>query len=220
MSTSNGSSGVNPNPSGNADPKENLNLSNSGASGDGGDKTVSYESHQKLLGEKKKRDAENAELKAKLDARDAADAAAAEEAAKKKGDTEALLKLERDKTARAELKAKEKEDALMEVNSRLERGAKMRAFLGSVNGNVDEAYWSLVNLDGIKMGENGLPDPVSVAATARDFEKNYPLVLKGKDNPKTLPGDAPKGGGAKLTYEEWLKLPTKEAKARLSEVVN
>lgn len=181
--------------------------------------TVSYESHQKLLGEKKKRDAENAELKARLDAIEAKAQADAVEAATKKGDTEMLLKLEREKTAKAELKAKENQDALTDVNSRLERGAKMRAFLGSVNGAVDEQYWPLVNLDGIKINpETGMPDAVTVQAAAREFEKNYPLVLKSKSNPATLPGDAPRGGGAKLSYEEWLKLPLKEQKARMREV--
>jgi hypothetical protein len=175
---------------------------------------VAYETHQKLLGEKKRTAEENAELKKRLEALET----------EKKQSVEAELKAKEDWKKLYEAEKAEKEKVALtntEINARLQNGSKMRAFLDKVNGQVSEGYWGLVDLDSIIVNpDTGLPDDASVQKAAAEFEKKFPEVLKKPGSNGKIPNNAAQGGGTSLTYDQWKSLPLKEQKARLSEVIN
>lgn len=198
-----GSGGADQNAGGNSgenqDPKEQKDV-------------VKYETYKKVLDEKKRRDGELDELKKRLNTLEAEKAEKEKKEAEAKGDLQKLLELERQEKAKAR-------QELDEIKGTLASGSKLKAVLDSINGKVDEQYWKLLDLDKVVIDPNtGLPDQTSVQAAAKEFETNYALVIKKPTSAK-LPNDAPQGGGGKLTYEAWLKLPLKEKGERMKEVM-
>ena len=168
--------------------------------------TVSYESYHKLLGEKKKRDAELAEYR------------------KKEKDAEEL-KLKQSEEWKKLLELREQElqkerDEKTALKTTLEAGSKLQAFLKCIDGQVDQQYWGLVDLDNIVLNpETGLPDETSVKNAALDFQNKFALVIK-KQNGISMPNQSPKGDSVNLSYDEWLKLPVKEKREKLKFVIN
>lgn len=177
------------------------------------DEVVSYETHRKLLGEKKKRDEENALLKKQLEESQAKEKARMESELKEKEDYKKLLELR-------EAEKKELETKYTQLDSSLKDSAKLSAFLDKLGGSVEKQYWGLVNLDEILIDPNtGSIDEASVKQAASKFEQTYPLVIKKAGSSAKLPNDAAKGGNGKLTYSEWKALKTsKEMKERQGDV--
>lgn len=167
---------------------------------------VSYDSYQKLLGEKKKRDAELTEYKKKEKEREEQDLKAKEDWKK----LVALRDEELQKT-KAELDS---------VKNTLESGTKLQAFLDALDGQVDQQYWGLIDLSQVVLNpETGLPEEVSIKKAALEFKSKYGLVVKQSGGTK-MPNDAPKGNGSVgLSYDEWLKLPAKDMRARIKDVI-
>lgn len=172
--------------------------------------SVAYDTYRKLLGEKKKRDEELEAAKARLSELQKAERERHEAELKQKEDFKSLLQLR-------EEEMKKKDSELHELKSSLEAGAKLRAFLDSVNGVVEKQYWTLVDIDQIKIDPTtNMPDPISVESLARKFEQEYGLVLKAKGAPKTLPNTAAQGTTAKITVSEWKALKSsKEMKEKM-----
>lgn len=165
----------------------------------------SYESYKKLLDEKKARDKDVQELKKRLDEIEAA----------KKKDEEQKLAAKEDFKKLLELREQEKKDLeekLTSVNSKYEQSIKRQALIESLPGEVPKQYWSLMSLEDIVIDpETGSADEASVIAAAKRFEKEFPEVIRRK-NGNGLPGDAAKGGSAKISYSEWVKLPLADKK--------
>jgi len=203
------SSGTNPDPSGIEENPENPNPE-SGAD-DPADptpaaskQTVSYDSHQKLLKEKKAIQARLADFEKK-------EKEAAEAKAKADGNYKQLLE-ERDK------KIAELEGTVSEGNKRWESTAKLNAFLDSVDGEIPKQYWSLIDIENIAINpETELPDEMSVKEAVKKFSKTYPDVVKKRTGSK-LPNTPPQGANRKLTVEAWKALPYKEKVARMGDV--
>lgn len=173
--------------------------------------TVAYDTHRKLLGEKKrleeKYEAEQKQLQALRDEKKQRE----EQEMRQKGETDKLLKLRED-----ELKAERAEKE--QYKSRIEGGIKLQAVLETIGGKVDPKYFIHVPLDEVVIDPaTGRPDASSVKLAASKFEQEYPEVIR-KGNGAGLPSDAARGGSGSLTYEEWKKLPPKEMKARYHEV--
>lgn len=166
------------------------------------DDTVSYESHKKLLDEKKNlakrleefekkaKDEKDAELKAKEQFKELYEATKkeAEELATKLKDNE-----------------REKNDY-----------RKLNAFIKSVDGDVPQQYWGLIDLDKIALDDSGKVDEASVKKAVKDFEKSFPEVVKKKT--AKMPNDAAAGGTGTLSHEQWAKLPYDEKRKRLKDV--
>lgn len=165
---------------------------------------VSYESHQKLLDEKKAIAKRLAELEKRDKDRET-------EELKKKEDFKKLLEI-RDQE-NADLKAK-----LTGLETGIASSRKLRSLLGEINGEVEEQYWQLIDLDQIPLDADGKPDAASVKKAARDFEKRYSAVIKKKDDGK-MPNDPANPPPGKLTHAEWVKLPYEEKKKRMHEVM-
>ena len=155
--------------------------------------TVNYETHRKLLDEKKK-------IQAKLDEILLRDKEREEAEARKRGDFEALLKarneeLEREKQAREELE------------NRIVQGRKMNAVLEALGGNVDTKWLKLIDVSQVAVHpETGEIDQFSVAKQADALKKEWPEMVKSVGK---LPQQAPKGlegGMGMITESDWKKL--------------
>ena len=175
--------------------------------------TVSYDTHRKLLDEKKKvaseRDALQAKLKEIEDKRTADEAKALEEQGNFK-------KLHEQEKTRAEKAEKERDAILENIREAQKRQAILRHVSGTVPENVRE---KLIDVSEVALNEDGSVNEDSAKLAAQEFEKAYPyLVDKGKGG--DLPNEAAKGGAkTKLSYAEWQALPTAaEMKKRWKDV--
>lgn len=167
--------------------------------------SVSYDTHMKVLNEKKKRDDELAEAQAKLRAFE-------EAKLKEEGNLKALLEMRDKEIAEAKAKAAHVEEVL-------NNSVKLDAVLGKLSGQVDKQYFGLFDLSKIPIDPTTqMPDQLSVEKYAKEFEQTYSAIVKKPSNIQ-MPNHAAQGNGVKLTYEEWLRLPLKEQKARLKDVL-
>lgn len=189
--------GNTPDPSGTpADPKQ----------------TVAYETHQKLLGEKKKAAERAAALELELEQFRAKEREREDQELEKQKNYEQLLK-----NREEELKALKERTAQFETE-RLQ-AKKLDAFIKTLGGTLEDKYWSLVDLDKIALDPTTKQvDEMSVAKYVDDYRKTYPETIKRPGAP-SMPSHAPQGTGGRLTYEQWTALPLKEKRARMHEVV-
>lgn len=203
-----GSSGTNQNPAGgNPDPNQNGDVTDP----KDGDK-VAFETHRKLLAEKKQVAAENAALKSRLDALEADNRKREEADLKAKEDWQKLAEL-REKES-AELKAQ------VEENKRIFADAKkIDGFTKSLGASIPSQYLGLIDTNEILIDPaTGKVDEGSVTKAVENFRARYPEIIGTRKG--SLPAGAPAGSGGGLTYEAWLKLPPKEMVARKSEVID
>jgi len=178
----------------------------------GGSQQVSYDTHRKLLSEKKRRDEELREARERLGRFEAEE--------KKRTEDELLKQQNYEKII--ELKNKELEETTQKLSGMQTQFTDMRKFdafkkaLG--NGDIDQKYWGLVDLNEIVIHpESTEIDEMSVTKYVDKFQSQFPEVIK-RPSGANMPANAPKGVGQTLTYEEWKKLPAKEMRARLKEV--
>jgi len=172
---------------------------------------VKYETHEKLLREKKKRDEENSELKKRLEAFEKENKDKEEKELLEKENFKKLLEIR-------EKEKKDLEEKYSGLQTSLQNGSKLRSFFDNVPGKIDEQYWDLIDVSKIAINpETGAPDEASAKAYAEEFQKKYALVIRTGSSAK-MPNDAP-NSVTKLTYEEWLKLPPKEMAAKMKDII-
>lgn len=169
---------------------------------------VDYNSFEKLLNQKK-------ELQRKL-----------KEFEESKAEQERKSKLEQERFKELfeeEQKAKEKlEKNLFALTQERIFEIKERAFKDALPCKLLHAnYIAHADLDNIVINEeNGEIDLATVKKVVDSFVKGHSHLLQAK-NDKNLPNDA--GGasqGKKIPYEVWLKLPLKEKKERMKDVID
>lgn len=209
MSVNNpGSSGASGNPSGTTDdPNKTKSAAGNepGAEGDpaGTPGNVAYETHRKLLGEKKKLQEERDALASKIKQQEEADLV-------KRGETDKLLKLREEELAT--LKGEK-----LEIENRFNGALKLDSVLDAIGGNVDKRYWGLIPVGEVVIDPNtGMPDPTSVQKIAKQFEKQFPEIVS-KGTGVRLPNGAANGSAEPLTPEAWKKLSRKDKLARYGE---
>jgi hypothetical protein len=189
---------------GNSDDSSGVNTD---ASGDG-DKspTVSRDNYEKVLREKRNKDAALAAANARLAEYESKEKE--EENARKAGD---FAKLE--ESWKAKLSSVESENKTLKEERIFSK--KVSAFSRVLEGKVPTKYLDLVNFDKIELDDSGSPIAASVSKLADDFKKEFPEIFKVSGG---VPDTNPKGGGTgKLTVAEWKSLPLKEKKARMHE---
>jgi hypothetical protein len=175
---------------------------------------VSYETHRKLLNEKKKAQEEIQALKATLDE-------------KNKRERESLEKEMRDKEEWKKL-VEIRENELKETKTKLENfetglrdSKKASAFLGELakrGVSVRQSYYDLINVENILVDPSTSEiDPASVKKYADAWITEHYELAKATNPGVKLPMNAPQGG-SQLTYEEWLKLPVSDMKSRYHEI--
>ena len=171
----------------------------SGGESGGGKSTVSYESHLKLLDEKKKLKAENDAFKAEKAKRE-------QEELERKGEYQKMLENER--------KAREDaENQLKTVKEQETARRKLGAVLKGVNGSIDSKFYGLIDIDEVQVDpDTGEIDQLSVTKAVERLKKAYPEIIKTAGGPK-LPGEQP---GSKSTHPDkisrakWKDLPSSE----------
>lgn len=171
---------------------------NSATSGQESSKdTVAYETHQKLLSEKKK-------MAEKLAAFETEKSEREKQELEAKGEYQKLLDLEK----------KRADEALAKVNefeTQMTHARKLKALLGALGGQVDDKFLGFLPIDQIVIDpETKEVNPTSVASVADSIKKQFPEFIK-QANGARLPNAAPQGNEAgKISEAEWNKLPAKE----------
>lgn len=213
-----GSAGGDPNP-------------NSGGAGDD-DKNknvVSYETHQKLLDQRKSDQTILKNLKTELEAlkaeseeRKKKDAAADEEKQKEQGNYKALVESRDNRIKELEALVNEKDEKVKGLEGKYTNAHKLNAFQNAINGKLkNDKYVNLVDLDKIAIDpETGAVDEKSLKSFATDFINNHKELIEFRGANKTLPNGAAKHG-APLSKEEWRELAKtnpKEAASRIKDV--
>lgn len=158
---------------------------------------VAYETHRRLLDEKKKLQEKFEVLDAEKKQREQAELLA-------KGEYQKIIEIERQKKAEAEGKLAALENTFLQ-------GKKVKAFLNALGTGLDEKFYGFLPLEDIAVDPDSKEiNLTSVATAAETFKKSYPELLS-KKNGVTLPNAAPAGNSANtITRSEWLKLSSKE----------
>lgn len=159
--------------------------------------SVAYETHKRLLDERKRDLARLRELEQREKEREEAEA-------RKRGDYETLIK-----SREEALKAKESE--LAEIKGMISQASKKNAVLEALGGNLDHKWLRLIDVSDVAVNpDTGEVDNFSVAKVAEAFKREFPEALKRSGG---LPANAPQGlqgGDGKIPRSEWLKLSPKD----------
>jgi len=187
------------NASGNADPKE--------------DGRVAYETYQKVLREKKARDEQLKSVSEKLAAYELEKTSLEEAKLKEQGEFKSLLEKE-------QAKRKAIEEELTGLKSGLQNSIKKSALEEKLGGKLRKSeYAAFIPFDRIAIDpETMRVDDTSLAEVAEEFQKEHKILFDFGNKGQGLPGNAPKAQ-TQLSYEQWLKLPLKEQKTRMHEVL-
>jgi hypothetical protein len=160
--------------------------------------SVTYETHRKLLDEKKKLQARLSEIETDKRQKE-------EEEMTRKGETQKLLELAKKEAdeLRSKLNAKEQREV---------QAKKLSAVIRGMGSNVDEKWFGVIgqHLDEVVYNPDlGEVEQMSVTAIVEDLKKTWPEMLK--KSPVGMPADAPKGSGlGVIERSEWLKLSAKD----------
>lgn len=189
---------------GNANGDNGLNPNDSNADKVNSKGSVSFDTYQKLLDQKKKQDRELEAFKANQE----------NEKRKQLEEKEEFKKLYEDEKKRRE----EMENNYKSIKTERIDDFKISAFISALPSKlVKNEYLAHARLKEIVFNdETGEVDSTSVKRVVDDFVKNHSHLLYS-GNKAEFPNDAPKPKG-KLSYEDWLKLPSKEKQKRMSEI--
>lgn len=139
---------------------------------------VAYDTHRKLLTEKKK-------LQERLREFESEDQKRREDELLKQQNYKALLENRDEELNKTRGK-------LQELESQFNNSRKLDSFLNSLGGNVEAKYWSLIDLDKIIFDpETNIIDDMSVTKLVEDFRKEHSRLIDTKDNSPKLPTSAP-----------------------------
>lgn len=164
--------------------------------------SVSYETHRRLLDEKKREQAARKDLEAKVAAFEAKERQIEEEKLKAQGEFQKLLQLREQENQTL----KQKLDAF---DSQFKRAEKMNAFIKAAGTELDDKWLRLIDVDGIAYrpdADNEI-DHMSVQNAVETFRKTWPEAFKPKGS--QIPADMPNGQGY-ITESEWKKLTKSE----------
>lgn len=196
-------------------PGGDIDASSGSGEGEGDGKpndTVQYATYQKVLAEKKKRDVELSEARKMLDDMQAKEKAASENDLKAKEEFKKLVEI-RD----VELASEKQKRS--DLEGQIQSALKMDSFLKALSGKVDDVYLGLVPVEDIVIDPStGRPDMASVQEVVKNFESKFSKVIE-RASGKKLPNDAAGGSKQTLTHDDWLKLPVKEMRKRIGEVI-
>lgn len=160
--------------------------------------TVSYETHRKLLDEKKK-------IQARLEQIETDRKASEEAELAKKGELQKLLDM-RTKEA-GELREK-----LQREETRKLQAKKLSAIVKGLGAPVEEKWYGVLgnHIDDVVYNQEADEiEQMSVTTVVENLKKTWPEMLK---RPAAgMPNNAPRGNdAATIARDEWLKLPSKE----------
>ena len=173
--------------------------------------SVSFETHQKLMDEKKAQSSRLKELEDKFTKQEEDQKVKAQDDLKAQGKFKEALAARDDELAAEKLKGER-------LNSQIIDNRKLSAFVNAVPGGVESRYWSLVDLEKIKVDDVGRPTEDSVKDYSKSFQESFPELLKKPEENDIPPGNPKPPGSGKLSHEAWKLLPAKEMRERIADV--
>jgi exonuclease VII small subunit len=185
-----------PNGSSGTTPPENV------PSGDDQKKDlVAYETHQKLLGEKKRTAEKLSQAEKELEDLRARERERENAELERNKNFEQLLK-------NRETELKEAQEKLSKVDSERVFARKIDAFLKTLGGDLPEHYWGLIPLEEIALDPTTKSvDEMTVAKAVEAYRKLYPETIKTPGQKPNMPSSAPAGSpDSKMDYESWKSL--------------
>lgn len=150
--------------------------------------SVAYETHRKLLGEKKSWQQRAGDYEARAIAAEAKIKAEADAALESQGEYKTLLESERAESAklRENIAGRDTED---------KQARKLDAFLSAMDGTLKREYWGLVDLESVVVDPGtGEVDAGSVAKSIEVFRNKFPEVITPKHGKAGVPSNFPQGG--------------------------
>lgn len=175
----------------------------------GGDEseTVSLKSYNKLLGEKKRLQAQLKDLKnQKPQTNTPPDDSGV--------DVSQRIQVRDNKIKDLETQLQEATGQLSTLQKRQEYSVKLDAILDAIPGDVPKKFWQLIPVKDVVVDpDTGEVDPVSVKAAVKRFTAEYGDVVKQK--PGGVPMNTPGGGGngnGRITHAAWLELKPEDRK--------
>jgi len=137
---------------------------------------VAYDTHRKLLGEKKALQAKHDELLASLAAQD-------EKAKAEQGEYKDLY-------SQSKTRVEELQSELQAAKEQQDNFRKLRAMLGAIEGKVDQAYYGHLGIENILLDpDTGDVDEMSLNKAVENFKKNHAVLIK-KGTATPLPKEA------------------------------
>ena len=181
-------------------------------SGVNGKETIAYSTYKKVVNQEKNLRARLDEVSKELTAIRDKEKAEEEKRLAAQGEYKKLLDLEKKKREELEEQTKGYQASIL-------KSQKISAFKEKLPGTIENpAYYNFADLDLIAVNpETGELDESSVQASVDKFVTEHSPLLKSAKG--KLPNNAPKDGAAPLTYDQWAKLPLKEKKERMAEVM-
>ena len=152
--------------------------------------TVAYETHRKLLGEKKT-------VQKKYDDLVALNKAGQEKALAEQGEYKDLYGQTKERVEALETE-------LADAKDRQDNFVKLRAVLSAIDGKVDQDYYGHLGIDNVLLDpDTGEVDKMSVSKVVEAFKAKHSVLIQG-NRPANLPKNAPQyaNGEKKLTKEE------------------
>lgn len=169
---------------------------------------VKFETHSKLLGEKKRVQAERDELRQKVEAFERAKAEAEQRDLEAKGEYDKILKQYKDEIGTLSTKLSEREKRDKDL-------MKYQAFLGTLGGSLKSNDYTIhIDFDSIAIDpDSGEVDEMSVAKEVERFRKTHPDLIKSTGAGPKTPATAPGGNS------EPVKLTRKDKALKIGELV-
>jgi hypothetical protein len=176
----------------------------------------SFETYRKTVSEAKKERAKRRELEQRL-AEFKAERQAEEQAKlAEQGKYKELLEAEKKKYAELQSKYEKTERTI-------NNSFKFNALKKALNAEIDYKWADYLEAKGIydqiELDDNRRADEMSLAKVSEFIRKEYPEIIAKPMSKGDLPNQSPVGSSGTISYEEWQKLPLKDKKARMKDVV-
>jgi predicted RNase H-like nuclease (RuvC/YqgF family) len=148
--------------------------------------SVSYDTHRKLLGEKKRVQDELSKLREEIEQFRMSEKSREENELRQKEEWKKLVEIR-------DSELNETKSQLEKMQSQFRDSRKLDAFLSALGGNVEAKYWGLVDVEKIVIDpESGKIDDMSVTSAVEDFRKEHGRLIDTPNAKHVLPTDSPK----------------------------
>lgn len=180
---------------------------------------VSYESHQKLLGQLKNTKEQAKLMEEKLNLFEQKQKEIEESKLAEKGEYQKLLELRQNEIADLKAKVEAEAQEKFKASKALEDTWKLQSFYDKLPGKVKRReYLNFVDLDAIAFNpDTGQIDDQSVDIVVNDFMKNHKDLVDTKSFGK-LPGDAP-SSMTTIDAQTFKNLSLKDMKLKMKDAV-
>lgn len=199
--------------SGNEEQSNEVSASGTQDNGPSGSDTekVAYDTYAKTLAQEKKAKERLREMEERLKAFEDAEKAREMAEAEKKGEYQKIIESLRKENEAVKNEKEQYQKGLVD-------SMKLQALVDTIGGKFRHRdYMSFVDTDKIALDpDSGTIDELSLKEYAQEFVSTHKHLIDF--GAKKLPNDAPSHSRS-LTYDEWLKLPAKEKRERMAEVM-